>query len=822
MPSASSTGKTPGACSGRLAGVEALRPLLGRREAIRERGAELAGLGARLEQAAARLQEIQQRLQRDRASRDALPETPSTQVLRQAIAAARKADDLDQAIRFAEDEIAAQHETCLTALARLPLWDGDLEAVPVLPLPSRERIHRFETVFDDIARRTEQLETHKQEIDDALQAALKALDALTRVGGVPTEAALAQARAERDALWQLLRRQWVEGEDVSAEAAAYQGLDRLPDAFEVHLAEADNLSDRLRREADRVFRLADLEAAEGGARRQTEALAEKVAAVAEERATLDAEWQAAWAEAGIDPLTPREMRAWLDDFDALRDGVARLARRRSELATLEQARARHGQRLAAVLAELGRAGDHLDVLEPVLQRAEATAEELDEIRRQRAALDQEITERETEIAALEVAHRAASEALERWREAWAHLVASLGLPPEASPTEADAFIEKLRALFGRQDEAEKLQLRIAAIDEDAGAFQEQVASLVARTAPELAGLPVDEAVVRLNGLLSENRSRQHRRQQLEEQIEQARQEIEESTRIITSMQARLTDLCAEAGCTEPGQLEAVEQRSAARMRAREALTAIERQILEAGEGMPLAELEAEAKTVDPDSLPARIAALDETIESELEPRQSALNEQKGRQKKELELMDGRDEAARLADQANALLARIRSQAERYVRVKLVGKILRDQIERYRSENQGPLVQRASEHFAALTRGAFEGLLTDFNDKDVPVLVGVRSGGEQVPVEGMSSGTRDQLYLALRLASLEKYMASAEPMPFIVDDVLVDFDDARSASALEALVTLAEKTQVILFTHHSRVVEQARALPQRQPVRVHEL
>ncbi len=79
------------------------------------------------------------------------------------------------------------------------------------------------------------------------------------------------------------------------------------------------------------------------------------------------------------------------------------------------------------------------------------------------------------------------------------------------------------------------------------------------------------------------------------------------------------------------------------------------------------------------------------------------------------------------------------------------------------------------------------------------------------VEGMNSGTRDQLCLALRLASLEKYMESAEPMPFIVDDVLADFDDDRSQAALNALAELAEKTQVILFTHHSQVVEQSKQL-----------
>jgi uncharacterized protein YhaN len=223
---------------------------------------------------------------------------------------------------------------------------------------------------------------------------------------------------------------------------------------------------------------------------------------------------------------------------------------------------------------------------------------------------------------------------------------------------------------------------------------------------------------------------------------------------------------------------------------------------------------------DPDSLPGRIKELSNMIEDELEPSRTELAETKGREEKELELMDGSDHAAELADQANAILARIRSDAERYVEVKLAGKILRDQIERYRKENQGPLIKHASEHFSALTLGSFDGLMTDFNERDEPVLAGIRSGGERVYVEGMSSGTRDQLYLALRLASLEKYMESAEPMPFIVDDVLVDFDDARSLAALNALVELAEKTQVILFTHHSKVVEQSKQL--QGPVQVHEL
>jgi len=73
---------------------------------------------------------------------------------------------------------------------------------------------------------------------------------------------------------------------------------------------------------------------------------------------------------------------------------------------------------------------------------------------------------------------------------------------------------------------------------------------------------------------------------------------------------------------------------------------------------------------------------------------------------------------------------------------------------------------------------------------------------------MSDGTTDQLYLALRLASLETYLKNNEPMPFIVDDILIRFDDKRATAALQVLAELSTKTQVIFFTHHQRLVELA--------------
>ncbi len=66
------------------------------------------------------------------------------------------------------------------------------------------------------------------------------------------------------------------------------------------------------------------------------------------------------------------------------------------------------------------------------------------------------------------------------------------------------------------------------------------------------------------------------------------------------------------------------------------------------------------------------------------------------------------------------------------------------------------------------------------------------------MEGMSDGTTYQLYLALRLASLETYLKNNEPIPFIVDDILMRLDDRRAMAALQVLAELSTKTQVIFF------------------------
>lgn len=802
--------------------VELLRPVYGRRHRITELGARQQRLIAALSSLDKGLHETEAALQECREQLLNLAEPGSADALRSVLNAVRKEGDLEHALETGRQELEILEQQGAAELARLPLWKGGMEDVVMLPLPVRESIKRFEESYDLVDRQQRRLTEKQEELTESRYKTQGQIGEVRGACEVPTEERLDESRSERDQLWNLLRRRWVENENIDSEVSGLLDTgSSLPDQFEQRVVDADAISDRLRREADRVLQLAaltvHLQEVEQRAARITQQLLES----ADKERQIDREWLQLWQPCGIEPLSPREMLEWLGRVEKLQEKAKSI-----ELKNIENNKLRNKLRIKYSLIEeelavLGKAPDQTTSFDKLLVLSENLLTTIDQLAERRQMLLEEQTRLNQKLRSLDSDKHQEAREYDAWKSQWQEAVDGLGLTLDASPSEANALIEKIGELFGKLDDAHILQQRIDGIDRDAGVFRKQVKQVVEQVSEDLSGLAEEDAVVRLSKLLSDNRDRQSRRETLQKQLHKLRKEMSDSDETIRSMQQRLKALCNEAQCSDPDGCEAAERSSGNYLQLRRGLADLEQQILEAGEGATLAHLESEAEHADADRLPAEITAMQRKIEEELQPQQRQLAEEKGRLRKELELMDGSDTVALLAEESQSLLADIRSHADHYVRVKLAARILRDQIEDYRQQNQGPLIKRASEHFAALTGNSFASLQTDFNSKDEPVLVGIRPNDARVHVDGMSAGTRDQLYLALRLASLEKYIHTTGPMPFIVDDILVDFDDQRSKAALERLAELSRKTQVILFTHHMRLVEQARTLGEER-VQIHEL
>jgi uncharacterized protein YhaN len=754
---------------------------------------------------------------------DALTPPRDSSALRQAVLHARQQGDLEGACAQLRTARQIEREQAQVEIIRLGCWSGTLEELERLHVPSREAVDQYEATFSRLNGDAGHLNGEIQKAQRELVELDRQLAELRLSGAVPSEEDLARARRHRDEVWHRVRCSWLDGEAADrGDTEALENPHDLASTYTDSVTHADALADRLRREAERVTRQAGLQA-------QHEKSAKILSQLTRQQATLEAEqrqqrqqWHDIWRAAGIIPLSPREMRPWLDRHAKLLGMATHLRESQHQLSHMQ---ARVQESMAAIGQALHHLGGHTapagETLEALLVRSEAAIERIDEAARQRRELQHQLVTATREVEGAARDQRQAAKELAHWQTDWTAVIVNLGLDSTALPVEASAIIEVLHELAIKQDGLDTLTQRIESIDHEAQIFTQEVADLTAQVAPDLAGTAADQAAVQLLTRLVRAQTDTAKASELGKQIAIQQANVQKAQATITRMAERLQSLCRQAHCTNPDELPAAEIRSAARRQLQEDLAALETQLLEQSAGATIKQLLEQAAAIDADLLPGQLDSIDRRIR-ELEEQRSSLEQAIGREREILTWMDGSSRAADTAEQAQALLAELHEGVERYVRVRLASMLLRREIERYRAGHQGPLLQRASALFSQLTLGSFACLETDYNDMDQPVLVGLRADGRRAGVEGMSDGTRDQLYLSLRLASLERYLAHNEPMPFIVDDILIQFDDQRAKAALSVLAELSRQTQVIFFTHHWRLAELAQGIDDQGAVRVQSL
>ena len=108
-----------------------------------------------------------------------------------------------------------------------------------------------------------------------------------------------------------------------------------------------------------------------------------------------------------------------------------------------------------------------------------------------------------------------------------------------------------------------------------------------------------------------------------------------------------------------------------------------------------------------------------------------------------------------------------------------------------------LNKEASQYITGITGGIYDSMSIDEN-----LNVFLNTKTKLVPLENVSSGTMDQVYLALRLAAAKLLQGSGSGFPLIFDDSFTQYDDERLKTALEWLAS-AYGDQIIIFTCHRR-------------------
>jgi hypothetical protein len=300
---------------------EQLRLTRAQKAAIANLAGERTRLAAERAQIIARISELASQLDDATAELGRLAPPTETGPLDVSLRQARDQGDLDRIAEAGRNQLAVAENEAARALAQLPLWTGPLETLETACVPAVETIDRFEDEFARIGTEQEQLRTERRSTVAEQAEADGALEHLRQIAGmVPTEDDLVQARALRNQLWRLIRRTW-ESNSLPTPDEVRSLLEprqapiispaSLADAFERLESQADLHADRLRREASRVAQQAASLASLRKARQQLEYLEIQEKELLERAEETRSRWATAWASLGLDPLSPREMRGWL-------------------------------------------------------------------------------------------------------------------------------------------------------------------------------------------------------------------------------------------------------------------------------------------------------------------------------------------------------------------------------------------------------------------------------------------------------------------------------------------------------------------------------
>ncbi len=603
-------------------------------------------------------------------------------------------------------------------------------------------------------------------------------------------------RTQRDTSWQAIKR-------------GHVGLQEAAPAFENQVAEADALSDQRHDRAQQAtefqLKLDQLQRLQ----HQMTVLTARQQHDDDALQSFDQVWSRQMDTTGLPAMPLLKVNGWR----AARDRVLVAAAALAEALAAQRSLAERATQASTTLADLlpalppQTAAPKLSVLVLLADERVNTATRTQE--RRDALLLQKIGA-EAALAELTSRRVKAQSAMRAWQADFQQNLARAYLP-ESTPVEAahDAI-----TLFGRvQGQLQKIRdirvNRIEAMRLALNDFDQQAKQLATAIAPDLAHLPSAQIALALNQGLKTALAVSQELNRVTQAMAQLASQRDAATAQLASSQASLLPLLRQSAAHDIDALRtAIDRSDRARLLTSQRDQTVT-QLLDVGDGLTRELLEAAFQAADMAGVAAQLVELKRQID-EVVARQNALSAELNAAQAALEKIAGQADAARAEAQRQEALARMTNAVERFVRVHTAARLLRWSIERFRENQQGPMLRSASKVFLDLTLGAFCKLTVDYESEPLK-LSGQRASGELVAIEGMSEGTRDQLYLALRLAALQLQLQQTVALPFIADDLFINYDDERARAGLLALGQLSESTQVIFLSHHAHLVPVARSV-----------
>ncbi len=710
--------------------------------------------------------------------------------LRQAIA--RKGELQAQQRRLETD--LQQKRVAIDAVA-----GRSLDLTSPLPIPLEPTIRRFDGELQTLDQQIRTAQQSVRETSDECSAKREELRRLEQSAQLVSEEELKSARTARDTSWQAIRAKLLGEEQLQSLAEETTHAQQ----FEQQLHQSDHLADQRHQYAQM---LADQQSMQATLRSLEERLAareKQSAQLKEQRDSLWQAWSDEWKPADIVPKSPQEMLPWRTDYLSLVETQAEIVRQREEIEPLDH-------RIESTLQLLTKqelvdpdtsAEEAAAWIESFLKRTHTEQQRRDQLTNKlqlnqetRAATFAQNETREQQLASIQAE---ATEILSVFE--------AIGGVDLETATDLIQAVEKVQTKLAS---AAGMQQRIADMEVGLAQFADQVEAVVTATGESVEDLSPEASAQRLGTLLSDAENLKGRRKELEIKRTERARSLETSQKELAEIEARLAQWRSHIDATDDDQLEVVSRIVREQKQLQQELAVLENNLAIVRESEPADAFEKALNELDVDGLTLDLSSATNEF-AETKEQQGRVNQRLGEFKHKLRDVDQTSRAVMAQGKIEAFQAELSDCLDRLGPLLIAREMLDRAMLAFREENSGQLLSIITTLLEQMTEGRYTKVEHD-PDKEGGLILSGPNDLRRKPAE-LSTGTREQLYLAIRLAYIQHYCEGAQPLPVLMDDILVNFDDARQLATLKVLMKFSERIQIIMLTCHEPLIEKVQSL-----------
>lgn len=733
--------------------------------------------------------------------------------LRQVLERVRLLGDIQAKMSEVQDAVDQAERDWQASFEALHPWSGTGEELHRMNPPAQAI--KLVEYLSETRSKMEAGETDLAKLRNQLELLRARQQKLPRVLDSLTFASLQQARRRRQNIWAELKQGWDPGRIADYEALVILADDLADQRFAA--AETVSQADRLESEIEQL--------------QEREQLDEQALAVVREQfREQNALWSTLMISLGLAGLSVDNYQDWLERRNKAKGERQRGNRARQDYRAFVECVERLRQEMLSELVGVGQ------ICVP-RQQLLVQSEQLDLFQRDAPSRRQQSDLRCGDLSQLVVLadeyladqlhksgrreqlrrdyHQATKDLQEQeqvyqgWQDKWLQAVAGCSLPADIDLRSARAGVDCMKDLESDLERIEDITVkRIGTMQRDLAALELAAGELtdgIAIDIPQvmLKKASVFETVRLLMDLLEKarredliRRDREQRRAESEQKQVETLSELEPLF-CLAGIDVGLDDSLGELGrvIRRSQQLEELD-------RCRQAITDVLNPARDSDQGCCLAEIRQALATQPLEDYQQRHNQVKQQLSESIVKRESA-SEQVEKERKQLE--DIENQIAQIESRCENFLAKMERNVHSYLGLTLRASLLRRAVECHRRERQDELMGRVDHYLQAMTGNSLGTLEIGGNPQLVLPQAVRATGGEVVKFQGLSEGTRDQLFLALCLSESE-WRLKRYQLPLLADSLFVNFDDERTIGGFRALRELGLRTQVIYFTHHRHLVD----------------